>query len=110
MTPLGRHSSNAPSGYAELNRFSSIIADEALARGISVDILDPDIGEMTLQFDGRTVTTMESLSELTSAVAFKRCDDKLLTREVLAAAGLRVPPRPCRHLRRGGRRVPRHLG
>ena len=91
MTPLGRHSSNAPSGYAELNRFSSIIADEALARGISVDILDPDIGEMTLQFDGRTVTTIQSLSELTSAMAYRRCDDKAHTCRVLGRAGLAVP-------------------
>jgi GNAT-family acetyltransferase (TIGR03103 family) len=37
------------------------------------------------------VTTLESLSELTSAVAFRRCDDKLLTRQVLQRAGLPVP-------------------
>ena len=40
---------------------------------------------------GRPVTTFESLSELTSAVAFRRCDDKLLTRSVLERAGLAIP-------------------
>lgn len=34
----------------------------------------------------------ESLSELTSAVAFRICDDKRLTREVLERAGIPVPP------------------
>ena len=36
--------------------------------------------------------TYESLSELTSAVAFRICDDKRLTREVLARAGIPLPP------------------
>lgn len=35
--------------------------------------------------------TFESLSELTSAVAFRICDDKRLTRQVLERAGLPVP-------------------
>jgi len=38
------------------------------------------------------VRTFESLSELTSAVAFRICDDKRLTRDVLSAAGLPVAP------------------
>ena len=36
--------------------------------------------------------TFESLSELTSAVAFRICDDKRYTREVLERAGIAVPP------------------
>ena len=56
-----------------------------------MDILDADIGEMTLRFDGRTVTTIQSLSELTSAMAFRRCDDKAHPRQVLGRAGLAVP-------------------
>ncbi|MDQ1499366.1 MAG: hypothetical protein QOI86_2706 [Actinomycetota bacterium] len=36
--------------------------------------------------------TFESLSELTTAVAFRICDDKRLTREVLERAGIPVPP------------------
>ena len=46
---------------------------------------------MILRFGDRTITTLESLSELTSAVAFRRCDDKLYTRRVLEGAGLLVP-------------------
>src|SRR5690606_22558387 len=39
----------------------------------------------------RSIVTRESLSELTSAVAMSRCDDKRMTRRVLERAGLRVP-------------------
>jgi GNAT-family acetyltransferase (TIGR03103 family) len=55
-------------------------------------VLDAAIGELRLTLAGRSVTTIESLSELTSAVAFRRCDYKPITRQVLARAGLRVPP------------------
>jgi GNAT-family acetyltransferase (TIGR03103 family) len=78
--------------YDELNRYSSIIVDEAVRRGISVEILDPDSGEMVLRHGDRRVTTIQSLSELTSAVAFRRCDVKHHTRTVLEAAGLPVAP------------------
>jgi len=80
----------APSGYEELNRHTRVIVDEALARGVSVEVVDPALGELCLRFGGRSVITLESLSELTSAVAFRRCDDKLLTRQVLQRAGLPV--------------------
>ena len=79
-----------PRGYGELNRHTRVIVDEALARGISVEVVDPTLGELCLRFGGRSVVTLESLSELTSAVAFRRCDDKLLTRQVLQRAGLPV--------------------
>jgi GNAT-family acetyltransferase (TIGR03103 family) len=74
-----------------LNPYARIIADEALRRGIDVEVLDPEWGELRLTHGGRTVLTRESLSELTSAVAMSRCDDKRVTRRILAAAGLCVP-------------------
>ncbi|HEX7133889.1 MAG TPA: hypothetical protein VF228_15035, partial [Iamia sp.] len=37
------------------------------------------------------VVTRESLSELTSAVAMSRCDDKRLTRRIVSEAGITVP-------------------
>ena len=80
------------SSYDGLNEYSRIIVDEALRRRIAVEVLDPDRGELALSLGGRRVTTIESLSELTTAVAFRRCDHKGHTREVLERAALRVPP------------------
>jgi GNAT-family acetyltransferase (TIGR03103 family) len=80
-----------PPGYDRINRYTRIIVDEAVGRGIVVEIGDPALGELRLSYEGRSVTTFESLSELTSAVAFRRCDDKLLTRSVLETAGLAIP-------------------
>jgi len=80
-----------PDGYGQLNRYSRIIVDEARRRGIGVEILDAKMGELSLTWQGRRMTTIESLSELTSAVAFRRCDNKLHTRRVLEKAGLRIP-------------------
>jgi GNAT-family acetyltransferase (TIGR03103 family) len=83
--------SGAPRGYDELNPYSRIIVDEALRRGISVEIVDAPIGELVLSRNGKAVRTIQSLSELTSAVAFRRCDDKLHSRRLFEHAGLRVP-------------------
>ena len=80
-----------PEGYERLNPYSRIIVDEAVRRAIAVEVVDAELGELVLSRDGRRIATIESLSELTSAVAFRRCDDKLHTRRVLEAAGLRVP-------------------
>jgi GNAT-family acetyltransferase (TIGR03103 family) len=80
-----------PARYDELNRYTQVIVDEAVLRGIEVTILDPSIGELELHDGTRRVRTKESLSELTSADAVRRCDDKLLTRQLLADAGLAVP-------------------
>ncbi|KXK61651.1 GNAT family acetyltransferase [Micromonospora rosaria] len=80
-----------PEGYDELNPYAKIVADEAMRRGIRVEVTDPHWGELRLSSGGRTVLTRESLSELTSAVAMSRCDDKRVTRRILTAAGLRVP-------------------
>ncbi|MFB6392977.1 N-acetylglutaminylglutamine synthetase [Polymorphospora lycopeni] len=80
-----------PDGYDQLNPYARIVADEAMRRGIRVEVTDPEWGELRLTSGGRTVLTRESLSELTSAVAMSRCDDKRVTRRILAEAGLRVP-------------------
>ena len=76
---------------AELNPYARIIADEARRRGITVEVLDSEWGEMRLVHGGRRVVTRESLSELTTAVAMSRCDDKRMTRRIVQDAGLRVP-------------------
>ncbi len=81
-----------PCGYEQLNSHTRIIVDEALRRHITVEIVDPVLGELCLRLGDRTVTTLESLSELTHAVAFRRCDDKLLTRRVLGQANLPIVP------------------
>ncbi|WP_432562736.1 N-acetylglutaminylglutamine synthetase [Kineococcus sp. SYSU DK003] len=80
-----------PEGLARLNPYARIIADEALRRGVRVEVTDAPSGEMRLTYAGRSLLTRESLSELTSAVAMSRCDDKRVTRRLLAARGVRVP-------------------
>ena len=80
-----------PAGYDQLNPYAKIVADEAMRRGIRVEVTDPQWGELRLTSGGRTILTRESLSELTSAVAMSRCDDKRVTRRILAEAGLSVP-------------------
>ncbi|HEX5366091.1 MAG TPA: N-acetylglutaminylglutamine synthetase [Acidimicrobiales bacterium] len=78
-------------GLGDLNPYARIVADEALRRGVTVEVLDARAGEMRLSHGGRTIVTRESLSELTTAVAMSRCDDKRHTRRILARAGLAVP-------------------
>ncbi|MFP4357703.1 MAG: N-acetylglutaminylglutamine synthetase [Puniceicoccaceae bacterium] len=75
----------------EFNPYAEIIINEALRRGIRVSDTDPARGFFTLSLGGRSVTCRESLTEMTSAVAVMRCDDKSLTRELLERAGLQVP-------------------
>ena len=79
-----------PPGLDELNVYARIIADEALRRGIRVEVTDADSGELRLSVRGRTVVTLESLSEFTTAVAMSRCDDKRVTRRIMERAGVRV--------------------
>jgi GNAT-family acetyltransferase (TIGR03103 family) len=81
----------AAEDLARCNPYARILADEAIRRGIQVEVLDPDWGELRLTHGGRKVVTRESLSELTSAVAMSRCDDKRVTRRILEDAGLPVP-------------------
>jgi GNAT-family acetyltransferase (TIGR03103 family) len=80
-----------PETVEDLNPYARIIADEALRRGIWVEVLDAETGEMRLTHGGRSVITRESLSEYTSAIAMCRCDDKRLTRRLVAEAGITVP-------------------
>ena len=74
-----------------LNPYARIVADEARRRGISVEVVDAEGGFLALSHGGRRVLTRESLSELTTAVAMSRCDDKRVTRRLFESAGLRVP-------------------
>ena len=80
-----------PETVDDLNPYARIIADEALRRGIQVEVLDAETGELRLTHGGRTVITRESLSEFTSAVAMSRCDDKRRTRRIAVEAGVIVP-------------------
>jgi GNAT-family acetyltransferase (TIGR03103 family) len=79
-----------PAGLEDLNPYARIIAEEALRRGIRVEVADAESGELRLSVGGRTVVTQESLSEFTSAVAMSRCDDKRATRRIMERAGVRV--------------------
>ena len=85
--PLFTH---PPETVDDLNPYARIIADEAIRRGIWVEVLDAEAGEMRLSHGGRSVVTRESLSEYTSAVAMARCDDKRLTRRIVSEAGIAV--------------------
>src|ERR1700761_8536548 len=80
-----------PETVDALNPYARIIADEAMRRGIWVEVLDAETGEMRLTHGGRSVITRESLSEFTSAIAMCRCDDKRLTRRLVSEAGITVP-------------------
>jgi GNAT-family acetyltransferase (TIGR03103 family) len=80
-----------PAGLDDVNPYARIIADEALRRGLRVDVTDAPSGELRISSGARSVLTRESLSELTSAVAMSRCDDKRVTSRLLAGAGLAVP-------------------
>jgi GNAT-family acetyltransferase (TIGR03103 family) len=79
-----------PPGLEKLNPYALIIAEEALRRGIRVEVTDAEWGEMRLSVGGRTVLTRESLSEFTTAVAMSRCDDKRVTRRIMRRAGVRI--------------------
>ena len=74
-----------------LNPYARIIIDEARRRGIGVEVIDEEAAIFTLNLGGRTLYCRESLTDLTSAVAMLRCDDKRLTHRALKRAGLRVP-------------------
>ncbi len=73
------------------NPYATIIIQEALRRGIAVERLNPERGFFRLSHGNRCVSCWESLTDLTSALAFCRCDDKRLTAEILSDAGLSVP-------------------
>jgi GNAT-family acetyltransferase (TIGR03103 family) len=74
-----------------LNVYARIIVDEARRRGIQAEVVDAAGGCFRLSLGGRSVACRESLSALTSGFAMSLCDDKRLTRRVLAAGGVRTP-------------------
>ncbi|MDF1586021.1 N-acetylglutaminylglutamine synthetase [Marinimicrococcus flavescens] len=76
---------------AGLNPYARLITDEARRRGIAVEVVDAPGGFFRLSLGGRSILCRESLSELTSAVALSICDDKTVTRRVVARAGIVVP-------------------
>ncbi len=76
---------------SSLNPYATIIVNEALRRGIHVEVTDAEGGFFRLIYGGRSVHCRESLSELTSGVAVSICDDKAVTRRVVARSGVRVP-------------------
>lgn len=80
-----------PETYDALNPYARILVDEARRRGIGVELVDAEEGYFALTLGGRSIICRESLTELTSAIAMSRCDDKRITRKVLAAVGLNVP-------------------
>ena len=74
-----------------LSIYASIIVDEARRRGIAVEVLDAEEDYFALTLGGRRIVCRQSLSEMTTAIAMSRCDDKAVTRRLLERAGLRVP-------------------
>ena len=74
-----------------LNPYAMLLVNEARRRGIGVEVLDAEGGFFRLIHGGRSIICRESLSELTTAVAMSRCDDKAVTRRLLEKEGLRVP-------------------
>ncbi|MDY6828205.1 MAG: N-acetylglutaminylglutamine synthetase [Pseudomonadota bacterium] len=75
----------------DLNPYARIIVDEARSRGIAVELLDPQEGYFRLSRGGKSITCRESLSELTTAVAMSRCQDKYVTSRWLRTDGIAVP-------------------
>lgn len=80
-----------PQGYNALHEYGRVVVDGALKRGLMVEVADPPRGELLLTLGNRSVRTRESLSELTTAVALDRCQDKWAARRRLSAAGSKLP-------------------
>ena len=75
----------------DLNPYARLLVDEAIRRGIHAEVIDAANGYFRLTLGGRSIVCRESLSELTSAVAMSRCQDKRVTLKLLASEGLSVP-------------------
>ncbi len=73
------------------NPYAALLISEALRRGIAVDPVNPSRGYFRLVLGNRRITCRESLTDLTSAIAMSRCDDKQLTRELLEGSQLSTP-------------------
>ena len=80
-----------PDRIEGLNPYAEIIVNEAMRRGIHVEVTDAEGGFFRLTHGGRSIHCRESLSELTSGVAVSICDDKSVTRRIVEAAGVKVP-------------------
>ncbi|KAA2244113.1 N-acetylglutaminylglutamine synthetase [Salinarimonas soli] len=80
-----------PTPDLNLNPYARLLTDEARRRGITVDIVDEPSSMFRLSLGGRSFICRESLTSATSAAAMTICDDKALTRRILAGVGLRVP-------------------
>lgn len=89
--PINERLYSGPALEEGFNPYAKIIIDEARRRGIRVTPEDPEGGFFRLSFGGRSIACRESLSDLTTAVAMSRCDDKSVTRRLLSGAGLSVP-------------------
>ncbi|HET7570054.1 MAG TPA: N-acetylglutaminylglutamine synthetase [Gammaproteobacteria bacterium] len=89
--PINEQLFIGPQPEERLNPYATIIVNEARRRGIAVEVIDAEGGYFALSFGGRRIVCRESLSELTTAVAMSRCDDKRVTSRLLARAGLNVP-------------------
>jgi len=81
----------SPDSDIRLNPYADIIIKEAHRRGIVVNVIDEEAAYFELSHGGRTVCCRESLSELTTAIAMSRCQDKRVTRRILTQAGLQMP-------------------
>lgn len=75
----------------KLNPYARLITHEARRRGVNVEVLDAENGYFRLSLGGRAITCRESLSDMTSAVAMSRCEDKAVTLKLLRGCGLSVP-------------------
>lgn len=81
----------APETRERLKQDAEVIIREARRRGVTVEIEDAESGLFQLILGGRVLSCNESLCDLTSAVAYERCDDRQLCRRLLLRAGLPVP-------------------
>ncbi len=80
-----------PDVRGDFNPYARLIVDEALGRGIRVDVVNAEGGYFNLSHGGRRIRCRESLTDLTSAVVMSRCADKKLCSGLLSKAGIRTP-------------------
>lgn len=73
-----------------LNPYAAIVVKEARRRGVAVDVLDAEGGFFRLTCGGRSIVCREALTEMTSAIAMSRCDDKAVTRRLMSEIGIKV--------------------
>jgi GNAT-family acetyltransferase (TIGR03103 family) len=111
MTFPSRQNAGAQAtAHADFDPSSRLIIEEAERRGIAVELLAPRAEYFRLRHGGRAIVCRESLSELTSAVALCRCDDKRTTSRLLREAGLRVPEQVEAHDKTTNETFLRELG